>query len=176
MKKNPSLVLDAFLWVAFMALAAIVAFNLLVRDKYRNFGAVSYGSFPEFVLKMPEGKSFDRHQIKGYVWAVHTGPSADDAMGIARQLAIIAKQTVSGKRHLNVLTVSQEFASLKPLMPYHYIAGGNSQDISRMFAETGTITSSTVFLVDQNSIIRGRYDFKDVDQYRAFQRDLMRLL
>ena len=176
MKRNRFLICDALLWTVLMILAAVVAFNLLQRDKQRSFGAVSFGSFPEFSLKTLQGGTFDRHQIKGYVWAVHTAPSVDEAMAVARQLVIIENQTASGKRHMNILTVSASFSDLTALMPYHYIAGGSQQEVDRIFSGVGHINASKVFLVDQNGIIRGQYDFKDVDQYRDFQKDLLRIL
>lgn len=177
MKRRKSLVLDAVIWAGLMVLAAVVAFNLLQRDKQRSFGAVAFGSLPEFRLQTPEGAVFDRRQIKGYVWAVHTAALSDDAMALARQLVIVQQQTGSGKRHLNILTVAASgWVNLKPFTPFHYIIGGPQEEIDRIFSAAGRLKKNSILLIDQNSVIRGRYEFDNVDDYRAFQRDLMRIL
>ena len=177
MKRRKSLTFDAVLWVALMVLAAATAFNLLQRDKQRHFGAVSFGSFPEFQLKTPQGVSFDRHQIKGYVWAVHAAASATDAMDMAKRLSTIEHMTASGKRHLNILTFSgSNSPALKQLMPFHYIVVGDQTEIASIFSSAGNLSDNSVLLVDQNGVMRGKYDFKSVDEYRSFQQDLLRLL
>ena len=147
MKRNRYLICDALLWTLLMILAAVVAFNLLQRDKQRSFGAVSFGSFPEFSLMMPQGGTFDRHQIKGYVWAVHTASSVDEAMAVARQLAIIEKQTSSGKRHLNILTVSAAYSALTSLLPYHFIAGGSQEEVMTLRMLINTEFSRRIYFV-----------------------------
>lgn len=177
MKRKESFTFDAVVWVAVMVFAAVIAFNLLERDKERHFGAVSFGSFPEFKLKTPQGVSFDRHQIKGYVWAVHAASSAEEAMDMAKRLSTIEHMTASGKRHLNILTFSGSNSPvLKQLLPFHYVVVGDQKEIASIFSFAGNLSDNIVFLVDQNGVLRGKYDFGSVDEYRNFQRDLLRLL
>ncbi len=152
-----------------MALAATTAFVLLERDKQRQFGAVSFGGFPEFHLKSIKGDEFDQRRIKAGVWAVHTATTEAEVMATARRLAIIEEQTKSGKRHLNILTfIHSPSAQIKPLIPFHHIVVGELKDIP--------IKDSNIYLVDQEGVIRGKYNLDDVDDYRQFQQDLTRLL
>jgi cytochrome oxidase Cu insertion factor (SCO1/SenC/PrrC family) len=177
MNKKKSLTLDIIVWIVVMVLAATVAFCLLKRDKERHFGAVSFGSFPQFKLKTVDGSDFDEHRIKAHVWAVHAASSAANAMSMAQQLTTIGEQTSSGKRHMYVLTFSGETTPiLQPLTQAHRIVVGQQQQISDLFSFSGKLNDNSVFLVDQNGVIRGKYDFTDVDEFRSFRQDLMRLL
>jgi len=160
-----------------MVLAATVAFGLLQRDKQRHFGAVSFGSFPEFRLKTVQGADFDRHQMKSRVWAVHKASSVANAMSMARRLTTIEQLTASGKRHLYVLTLSDSVSPvLRPLMPFHYIIAGDQEQHPTIFSIAKDLNENSVLLVDQEGIIRGRYSFDSIDDYRSFQQDLLRLL
>lgn len=177
MNRTRSLTFDAMAWVALMVIAAAVAFCLLQRDKQRNFGAVSFGSFPQFKLKTLDGRDFDEHQIKAHVWAVHAGSSAANASTMAQQLSTIEQQTASGKRRFYVLTFSPENSPvLRSLIPYHYIVVGDQKQIAAIFSVFGKLNDDSVLLVDQNGIIRGKYDFANVDDFRSFRQDLLRLL
>ena len=177
MNKPKSLTLDVIIWIVLMILAATVAFCLLQRDKERHFGAVSFGSFPQFKLKTVSGEDFDEHHIKAHVWAVHAGSSVANALAMAKQLTTIEQQTASGKRFFYVLTFSAEnSAILKPLIPYHYIVTGDQKQIADIFSFSEKLNDNSVFLVDQNGIIRGKYDFTNVDDFRSFRQDVLRLL
>ncbi len=177
MNKTRALTFDAIAWIVLMVIAAAVAFCLLQRDKQRNFGAVSFGSFPQFKLKTITGEDFDEHHIKAHVWAIHAGSSAANTLAMAQQLSTIEQQTASGKRHFYVLTFSPENSPiLKPLIPYHYIVVGDQKQIAAIFSVFGRLNDDSVLLVDQNGIIRGKYDFANVDDFRSFRQDLLRLL
>ena len=177
MTKSKSLTIDAIIWIVFLALAAIVAFNLLQRDKERHFGAVAYGGFPSFHLKTIQGDDFDEHHIKAHVWVVHTAASEPSAMAMARRLSAIEQLTASGKRHFYILTfVSSASPILKPVIPAHYIVVGEPKKIDAILASAGGASEGKVFLVDQDGIIRGKYDLDNVDEFRSFQQDILRIL
>jgi hypothetical protein len=177
MVKLKPLTVDIIVWIILMILCACVAFGLLQRDKQRNFGAVSYGTFPAFELKTPQGLPFNYHIMKSRVWAVHQSSSSFQAAKMAKRISEIEQSTASGKRHLYILTFAAgDPALLKALSSSHYIVVGESQDISSIFSFTRSMSDNDVILVDQNGVIRGQYDFEDVDQYRRFKRDLLSIL
>ena len=45
-----------------------------------------------------------------------------------------------------------------------------------MLSVFGKLQKDTVFLVDQNGIIRGKYNINDVDDFRNFRQNLLLLL
>ena len=177
MNTQKSLLPDVVIWLVLMALAATTAFVLLRRDMQRHFGAVSFGSFPEFRLPTVDKGYLDHHLLKGHVWAVHAGSSPIALMSMAARLCTIEQLTASGKRHLYVLTLSDAASPvLKPRIPFHYIAISGAQKRSSMFSSFGKVNEDTVFLVDQNGVVRGRYDINDFQEFRNFQQDLLHLL
>ena len=176
MNKQKSLKKDAFIWVLLMGLACIIAFSLLKRDKERNFGAVSFGSFPEFELNTIEGKPFNHHLMRNHVWAVHTASSEEQLIATAKRLEFVRKSTASGKRHLYILSFTTSRSSiLRPLNAGHFIVIGKQSKLTSIFSSS-RVNENSVVLVDQNGIIRGQYNVADVDDYRKFQQDLIRLL
>ena len=177
MTKSKSLTLDAIVWIVFLALAAVVAFNLLQRDKQRHFGSIAYGGFPAFRLKTVEGKDFDQHQMKSRVWVVYKASAEANAMDMARRLSVTEQATASGKRHLYILTfIPSASPILKPVVPAHMIVVGEPQAIESVFASQGALSDDKVLLVDQDGVIRGKYRLNDVDEFRSFQQDVLRIL
>lgn len=160
-----------------MALAACAAFALLQRDKDRQFGAIAYGGFPTFRLRTTDGVEFDNHKMKSQVWAVNVTMSAENALRVAEGLKVIEGLTSSGKRHLNALTIIDSSVPVfKPVMPFHLIVQASQEDINAIFRFAGKVNENVVYLVDQDNVIRGLYDLTDVDDYRKFQGDLLRIL
>lgn len=168
---------EAIAWVLVMVAASALAFGMLRRDAERSFGAVAFGSVPPFRLATV-GKGFaDEHLIRGHVWAVHTAQSNSTLMVMAGQLTEISKRTASGKRQLYVLSVSDAISpDLSPLIPSHYIVLANAQERSALLGVFGNFSKDTVMLVDQNGVVRGKYDFADIQGFKDFQRNMMRLL
>lgn len=176
MTKQKSLIFDAVAWIVVMVLAGVIAFNLLQRDKQRHFGALAYGGFPEFSLKTTENKDFNRHRLKAAVWAVHQG-SGDKVEHIAGELALVAHSTASGKRHLNILTFLDASHSLSnPVHQYQTVLPVSNEELNRIFGKLGIHHDDIVLLIDQDSVIRGRYDFSSPDDFRSFRQDLLRIL
>lgn len=177
MNTRKSLKVDAMIWVLLLVMAAMIAFVLLERDKNRNFGAVAFGGFPQFKLNTTDGDYLDVPRMKSRVWAVHTARHDEKALNVAKRLAIVEQLTTSGKRHLNILTVlSSEHSTLKPVIPFHYIVTGDLLTVSKIFSFSPSIDENSVVIVDQNAVIRGIYNIDNVDDYRKFQQDLMRIL
>lgn len=174
---NKDLRFDAFVWVMIILAASAIAFGLLRRDAARSFGAVAFGSLPAFRIPTV-GKGFvDDHMSKGHVWAIHTASSSEGLMRMADRLSEISKRTASGKRQMFVLSVSDSISSgLSPMFTYHFIALANPQEMTSIFGNLGVFTDDSVLLVDQNGVIRGKYDFSDIQGFKNFQRDMMRIL
>lgn len=176
MNKPPDLRRDALLWVVLLLLAAVIAFSLLKRDKERNFGAVSFGAFPEVSLTATDGRTFNHHLMKSRLWAVHTASSEEALMRVAGQLKTVMELTASGKRHLYLLSMTSSQAPvLRSLHEWHYVVHADRAELEKIFSFLN-VSDSTVVLVDQNGIIRGAYNIDDVDDYRKFQKDVMRIL
>lgn len=174
---NKDLRIEAIAWVLVMVAASALAFGMLKRDAARSFGAVAFGSIPSFRLSTV-GKGFaDEHLIRGHVWAVHTADTNSDLLFMAEQLTEISKRTASGKRQLYVFSVSEAVSSdLTPLAPSHFIVLADSKERSALLGAFGNFSKDTVALVDQNGVVRGKYDFADIQGFKDFQRNMMRLL
>jgi hypothetical protein len=176
MIKGKSLKIDAILWIVLMFLASVVAFNLLQRDKQRQFGSIAYGGFPQFHLKTIEGKDFDYLRFKRTVWAVHQG-SGKNMERVASDLGFIAQSTASGKRHLNILTfVPTQYTLTRPVQKFQYVLQGSKEELSQVLGKLRMIKEEIVLLIDQDGAIRGRYDFTSPDDFRSFRQDLLRIL
>lgn len=176
MNKTPDLKRDALCWIVLLLLAAVIAFSLLKRDKERNFGAVSFGAFPEISLKKIGGGEFNHHLMKSRLWAVHTALSEERLMKAAGQLKMVMDLTASGKRHMYLLSLTpSQSPILRPLNDWHYIVHADQERLKSIFSFL-RMGDNMVVLVDQNGIIRGAYNIDDVDDYRKFQKDVMRIL
>ncbi len=174
--KPKSLLLDAVFWIGVMVLAAFISFNLLQRDKQRQFGSIAYGGLPTFHLKTIEGKDFDYLRLKRTVWAIHQGGSKN-VQNVAEELVFIAQSTASGKRHLNILTfVPSEYAMTGPVHKFQYVLKGSSEELNKVLGKLGMNKEEIVLLIDQDGAIRGRYDFTSPDDFRIFRQDLLRIL
>lgn len=177
MKNSPNLRLDAIVWGVIMVLAALTAFSLLKRDADRHFGAMSFGAFPQFSLKTTDGSFLDHHLLKGRVWVVHAAMDSQKASALAQELVAIANRTASGKRYLNVLSMLESDAlHIDSFGKFHYIVHIGPSERGFILSTFGARRDGIVLLVDQNSVIRGRYDVKDVDGLRSFQGDLLKIL
>lgn len=174
--KSASLFIDGVVWILILILAAIIAFTLMSRDLHAQFGAISYGSFPKFKLNTIEGKLFDDHEMKGHVWAVHLGKDGQSFRAMANALAQEAKVTWTDKRHLFVLSlVDNKLEGFKPLVYSHYIVPGSTLDIKRIQTLLGSEDEESIFLVDQNGIIRGIYK-NTPSSFFKFNQDILKLL
>lgn len=172
-----TLMADAMCWLGVMLLACVIAFCLLRRDAQRNFGAVSFGSFPEFRLRASDKGYLDRHLLKGHVWAVHAGSSPAGLTSVVKRLYTIERQTASGKRHLFVLTLNCNSSFvLRPQQAFHYVTVEESKTMFSFIKLLGGFTDDTVLLVDQNAVVRGKYHFNDMQEFKNFQQDLIRIL
>lgn len=177
MSETKNLKIDAIIWIVVMCLAAVVAFGLIKRDAQRNFGAVSFGAFPDVDLKASDGQIVNQHLLKSRLWAVHFGGNSQKVHDMAVELVDIQKRTLSGKQQMYVLTMLESpVTEVASLSPTHYVVECPGKERGLFLAAFGPLREGIVFLVDQNAIIRGRYDIHDVDGLRAFQGDVRRLL
>ena len=168
---------DLFFWIGAMVLAAVLAFVLLVRDSHRQFGAVSFGSLPDFKGVTVEGKEFNAHAIKSGVWAVLRLEDGQKAGATVKSLLDVMRMTGSGKRYLHILSFEKEDAGI-PLLAhaFYYRLRGIPSYVQVVFAQAGANPDTGVLLVDQNAVIRGVYDLSSVDDFRRFRQDVVRLL
>ncbi len=176
MNKKNSFIVDGVIWIFVMILAAIIAFNLLQRDKERQFGAIAYGGFPQFSIMAASGEVFDYHRIKKAVWAIHQGAGVR-SKEVSQQLNSIANSTASGKRYMHVLTFAPSpDVFINTANQFHIIVHGTVQQLDKIFSKFGLVNEDKVFLVDQDGVIRGQYDFSSPDDFRSFRQDLLRIL
>ena len=173
---SKSLKTDAILWVLLMCLAAAAAFVMLYRDSHRRFGAVSYGSFPEFEATTVDSGTFNKHRLKAQVWAVVRTQAAGSET-VLKQIFEVQRMTISGKRHMNILTFGADPAVLAlPLSKFHIRIPALTPAIEAAFVRAGAKQEGQILLLDQDAIIRGVYDFSSPDDFRSFRQDVTRLL
>ncbi len=160
-----------------MLLAAVSAFTLLRRDVSRQFGSMSFGSLPELSLKSTDGVELDQRLLKGRIWVIHAGSDPQMVTAMANELAAIQKRTASGKRYFSVLSMLEsETFKIPSQGPFHYVVNTGLKERGFILTSFGPERDGLVLLVDQNGVIRGRYNIKDVDGLRSFQGDLLRIL
>ncbi len=176
MSSGKTLKTDAMIWALIMCLAAVAAFVMLYRDSHRRFGAVSYGSFPDFEAATAGSETFNKHRLKAQVWAVMRTQAAGSE-GVLRQVIEVQRMTISGKRHMNVLTFGADPSVLAlPPNKFHVRIPSLTPAIEAAFVRAGAQKEGQVLLLDQDAIIRGVYDLSSPDDFRSFRQDVTRLL
>lgn len=156
---------ERWLWIGLMALLAVIAFLLLARDSRKQYGAVSFGVFPEFNAADERGAPYDHHRLKGQLSAiiVTDQPLPEDTVVYLRKLS---RTSSHGNKYLHGLILTRHALQISdPWLQDLILSAPEYQRLD----EWKNKFRGEVILVDQNGVVRGVFDLQDKLQRLNFE-------
>lgn len=151
------LTFDGLFWFFLIAFLSMLALGMLTRDAKKQFGTLSFGTFPAFHAITQDGQVFDEHKLHGKLWAVviSSAPLPED---INQYLHKLSQSTSMGRKYLTSLVLTNQSGLLSDQrLQYMTVSPGEFQKIS----EWKKTFKDGVILVDQNAVIRGVFNMED---------------
>lgn len=143
---------DSLLWVVFVVLAFTLGLSFISRDKQRDFGSITYGKCPNFVLKDADGQDFSERKLKGFPWVAMRYSAEGEAS--RKNLQLLQQMKQGALRDVNCVVFSPDDVPVAQGL----IVLVDEKQMSSF------LTEGKVFLIDQNFIVRGCYDDKNIQQ------------
>ena len=164
--ENKILARDGLLWSVVMVALAALAFFMLTRDAQKQYGAVSFGVFPEFKAVDSQGKPFDQHRLHGRLTAIVV---TDQALpnDLSLFLHKLSQATASGKKYLKSLVMVDEPIGISDQWVEYMVL--EKEEFARIDAWKEGLFKGEVILVDQNGVVRGVFDITDKLQRLNFE-------
>lgn len=146
------------MWVFLMVFLSLLSFSMLTRDTQKQYGAVSFGVFPDFYAVDSRGERFDRHRLHGQLSVIVV---TDQVLprDIPLYLQKLSLATSRGKKHLKSLVLTNRGNGVSGLrMQYLELDQAGFDKINRW---RKGLFKDGVILVDQNGVIRGVFDLEN---------------
>lgn len=164
--RKKQLVWDRLFWSFFVCFLAALAFFMLARDARKQYGAVSFGVFPEFRAVDNRGQMYDQHQLKGQLSVVIlTDEEIPDDISIYLQK--LSQATAFGQKYLRGLILTLHSAG--PSDRWLRYLTLTPQEYQSLTNWSGNRFKDRVILIDQNGAIRGIFDLQDKLQRLNFE-------
>jgi hypothetical protein len=158
--------LDGLSWIFLMFILSFIALTLLLRDAHKQYGAISFGVFPEFTAVDPQGRGFDQHRLKGQLSAVII---SDDAVpdDVIVYLHRMSQLTASGKKYLKSLILTAHAKGVSDQW-FKYLTL-SPEEFTKLYNWKSRQFKSGVILIDQDKVVRGVFDINDKSQRLNFE-------
>lgn len=157
---------DRLVWFFLMLFLSMLSLLMLTRDSQKQYGAMSFGVFPEFSAIDSQKKTFDQHRLRGQVSAIIiTNQILPD--DITFYLHKLFQATARGKKYLNGLVLTQQAKGMSD-QRVQYLTLSEKEYQKLNDCQEGKFKGS-VILVDQNGVIRGIFDLRDKTQRLNFE-------
>lgn len=156
--KTKNLAYDALVWFFLICFLAILALGMLIRDAKKQYGVVSFGTFPVFEATDPAGKRFNQHRLHGQLSAVAVSDEfvRPDYLLYLKKLSL---STAMGTKYLHVLILTDQAAPATcDGCQYLTLDSTQYQQIEKW---RSSLFKEGFILVDQNGIIRGVFNLDD---------------
>lgn len=152
---------DIFLWILIICILISISFYMLVRDAKKQYGTLSFGTFPEFHSIDPQGKNFDQHRLHGQLSAIII-TDQQIPQDIVNYLRKLSQASAMGKKYLTSLIISKNKLNLTdlPERSIQYLTL-NDDDFNKMKSWKNQLFKEGIILVDQNGVIRGIFNIED---------------
>lgn len=164
--ENKTLARDGLLWSIVMVVLAALAFFMLTRDAHKQYGAVSFGVFPDFKAVDSQGKPFDEHRLHGRLTAIVISQDV-----LPKDLSLflhkLSMATSGGKKYLKSLVLVDKPVGISDQWVEYMVL--EKEEFTRINAWKEGLFKGEIILVDQNGVVRGVFDINDKLQRLNFE-------